>query len=93
MAAAPLHEYQVSLLAYLVENGDMRVHLLSYQRGEVRLGPVPLLVVTRGLIGYRGGWILGWDEIASFLEDILTVLTIYTMASEEEGEEDDLGSG
>ena len=92
MAAAPLREYQVSLLSYLVENGDMRIHLLSYQRGEVRIGPVPLLVIARGFLGHRGGYILGWDAIASVLEDILTII-IYTMASEEEGEEDNFGSG
>ena len=91
MAAAPLREYQVSLLAYLVENGDMRIHLLSYQRGEVRLGPVPLLVVTRGFLGIRGGYTLGWEAIARVLEDVLAII-IHVMTNGEEGE-DDLGSG
>ena len=62
---------QATLLAILANHHQVRLHMISYRQGEHHIGPVPMVIVRQGFMGYPGvrrGYQLGWEGIAQFLD-------------------------
>ena len=89
---AELSENQVTLLAGLVGDGQVSVHMLSYHQGGVHLGPIPLMIVAPGFLGEAGGWVYGGGDIRGGLEEVLAIL-LDQLFMEEGGRWENSGSG
>ena len=81
-----ISDNQVTLLAWLTEQGHVRLRLISFQRGATIIGPVPLIRVNRGFLGIRGGYTLGWEGICQFLESVVAVILYEMTGAAEEAD-------
>ena len=92
----PISNNQVALMAWLADNGHIRLRLISLLREGTLIGPVPLIRVTPGFLGLAGGYTLGWGAIGEFLDRVMEVF-FHVMdggvAGEEGGARDGEGGG
>ena len=84
MSSNPINDNQVALLAWLADQGHVRLRLISFQRGATIIGPVPLIRVNRGFLGIRGGYTLEWEGICHFLDSVLEVFFHVMTGSDED---------
>ena len=71
MPVPQLTPAQANLLAILADHHQVRLHMISLHQGDQIIGPVPMVIVRAGFMGYPGvrrGYQLGWQGIRQFLD-------------------------
>ena len=71
MPVRQLTPVQANLLAILADHNQVTLHMISLNQGGQVIGPVPMIIVRAGFMGYPGvrrGFQLGWPGIRQFLD-------------------------